>query len=163
MLTAQILDSSVRDYFAYLAPTAETQVLARWIVVDDQTKADQVVSRLNAGDDFVAVGQELSLDPAGAERGQTDTDWLPRGSFPNDDVESFLFDAAPGARSDPISVGDYLYIVQLLNREEDHPLGEAQRDQVVDRDMTAWLDGLDVKVENNLTTADATKAIEDIL
>lgn len=164
MLTANLLGNKARSYFAYLAPSAEPQVLYRWIVVDNQDSAEAVQQRLAAGEDFTAVGQEVSLDPTRAEKKTADEDWSPKGFFPSDSVEKYLFeDGQVGQRSDIITVGDFSYIVELVDRDDDRQLGDAQRARVGERELQAWLEGVDVQVTKDFTVEDASRALNDVL
>lgn len=164
MLTANLLGNKARSYFTYLAPRAEPQVLYRWIVVDNQDSADEVQQRLVAGEDFTTVGQEVSLDPTRAEKKTTDEDWSPKGFFPSTSVEKYLFeDGQVGQRSDIIAVGDFSYIVELVDRDDDRQLGDAQRARVGERELAAWLEGVDVRVTKDFTIEDASRALNDVL
>lgn len=163
MLRAELLKEKVRAYFVYLAPKTEEQVRARWILLGDQDLADETLQRLEAGEDFATVAQEVSLDSSTAEEGG-ELDWQPRGGFP-DELEKFLFEGEPGQRSDVISARGLFYIAELLERQDDLTLGEQQRQQVANRQMNEWLGGLDgtLDIERDLTSEDALRALEDIL
>jgi len=163
MLQAEILRDKVRGFFIYTSPAEEEQVLARWIVVDSQEGADAVLQRLGAGEDFVAVGQDVSLDVPRAEQGNSEDDWAIRGTLP-ETLEGFLFDEAnPGDQSGLVITGDYFYIAELLDRDESRPLGDTQRANVGEREMRKWLDGLDVTVHRNFSQEDAVRALNDVL
>jgi parvulin-like peptidyl-prolyl isomerase len=163
MLRAQLLDEKVRNYFVYLAPEKEPQVRANWMVADDEDRAEEALQRLEAGEDFALVAQELSLGTGSP--GQGVLDWAPRGIafFLPDDLKDFLFEAEPGERSEIVPSGNLFYIVELLEREDDRPLDGQQREQVGNRDMGEWLVGLDVEIERDLTEEDALRALEDVL
>ena len=163
MLQAEIMRDKVRAYFTFLAPAEEPQVLARWIVVNSQEGADEALQRLAAGEDFVEVGRALSLDVARAEQGDKEEDWSPRGLFPSQELEDFLFeDAKIGERSDIVIVGDLFFITELIDRDESHALGDVQRQRVAEREMQDWLDGVDVAVERDFSQEDAARALNDI-
>ena len=164
MLTANLLGNKARSYFTYLAPSAEPQVLFRWIVVDNQDSAEDVLRRLDAGEDFTTVGQEVSLDPTRAEKKTANEDWSPKGFFPSVSVEKYLFeDGQVGQRSDIIAVGDFSYIVELVDRDDDHQLGDTQRARVGERELAAWLERVNVQVTKDFTIEDASRALNDVL
>ncbi|MGB2695137.1 MAG: SurA N-terminal domain-containing protein, partial [Dehalococcoidia bacterium] len=60
MLRAQLLDTKVRNYFTFVTPDSEAQTRARWIVVSQESEANDVLTRLNEGEDFAAVAEEVS-------------------------------------------------------------------------------------------------------
>lgn len=165
MLQAQIMRIKVQDWFTYLSPTEEAQVRARWIVVDNQDDANTALQRLGNGEDFVTVGDDLSLDKSRAEQGTADTDWAVRGYFPNQDLEDFFFDEAdPGEVSGIVISGNYYYIAQLLDRDDSRPLTDTLRSQVGQREMQKWLDGLtDPPAVRHFSSDDSDRALKDVL
>jgi hypothetical protein len=164
-LEAEIMRDKVRSWFTYLAPAAEPQVLARWIVVDNQEDADAALQRLDGGEDFVEVGRDLSLDVARAEQGESEEDWEVRGYFPSQELEDFVFDEAdPGERSGIVIANDFFYIVELLDRDDARALNETQRSRVGDREMQKWLDELKEPVAvRHFSRDDEARALEDVL
>lgn len=56
------------------------QASVRHILVETQAEAQDVIARLEAGEDFAALAQELSLDPGSAEAGGS-LGLAPRGSY----------------------------------------------------------------------------------
>jgi len=164
MLQAEILRDKVRAFFTFAAPTEAEQVRARWIVVDSQEQADAAIQRLAAGEDFVEVGRDVSLDVPRVEQGAAEEDWFPRGALGNDNLEEFLFDqAAPGDRSGIVPTGDLFYIAVLLDHEESRTLDDVQRANVGEREMREWLDGVDVTVDRNFSQEDAVRALDDVI
>lgn len=165
MLRAQLLEEKVRAYFAFLAPKAEPQVRARWLVRDERDQAEVTLQRLEAGEDFDTVAQDVSPEATGAGQGG-ELDWAPRGgsAFLPDDVEDFLFEAEPGERSGIISVGNFYYIAELLEQDDDRALDEQQREQVANRQMSDWIQGLDntLDIERDFTDEDLGKALGDV-
>ena len=165
MLQAEIMRDKVRGWFIYLAPPAEAQVLARWIVVDSQEDADAALQRLVAGEDFVEVGRDLSLDVPRVEQGDSEEDWAVRGYFPSQELEDFLFeDADAGQRSGIVIVGDFFYIAELLDRDDARPLSDTLRSQVGAREMQTWLDELEEPAAvRHFSREDSNRALEDVL
>jgi hypothetical protein len=167
MITAQLLEEKVRNYFRFLAPGSEAQVHARWLVFQDEESAEGVLERLQAGEDFAEIAPEVSLDGNTAEKGG-DLGWLVRGgnALMPKDVEDFLFEQAePGERSGAVAAGSYFFISELLERADDRALDDVQREQVGSRGFEEWLDGLDasLSVERDFTADDANKALSDII
>jgi hypothetical protein len=165
MLRAELLRQEVLNYFVFLSPTAETQVRARWIITETKEDADAALAKVNAGDDFAAVANTVSIQATASQDGGL-IDWGPRGTYPVEKIETYLFDdAQPGEHSDVIVTDQFFYIVQLLDRQEDRTLDESQRNLVSNREMTKWLDAAQKKltVVRNFTEQDAVRAINDIL
>lgn len=164
MVTADVIEAKVLDYFAFLAPDTESQAHARWILLNDQASADSAYAQLEEGADFEELAREVSTDTTAEEGGLLD--WRTRGAFPSLEMDRFLFEEAePDDYSEVIQVGSFFYIVQLVERDEERKLEEEQRQLVARRDMTAWLAELTVQLnyERSLSEDDALKALEDVI
>ncbi|MDZ4278147.1 MAG: SurA N-terminal domain-containing protein [Dehalococcoidia bacterium] len=165
MVKGALLEDKVRGYFAYLAPKEEPQVRARWIVVRTQEEADQVVARLEGGEDFGEIARDVSVHEATAQAGG-ELGWVPRGSsslVPS--VESFLFDAEPGAHSEVLSEFDQFFIAELEEKADSRELDGDQRAQVAAREMNEWLAATSATlgIERTLSDDDRAKALADVL
>ena len=161
MIRAFLAEQKARNFFIFVGPTEETQVRGRWMIMNDEETTTDAVTRLEAGEDFLAVAEELSLNPASIE-----LDWFPRGAEAAvfDDVEDFFFTAEPGERSDVISIAGFQYIVEVLEREDARALDDIQRGNVASRELSEWLDGLrtSLDIERNLSQDDAVRAVNDL-
>jgi parvulin-like peptidyl-prolyl isomerase len=165
MLRADIAERKARDYFLFLGPTEEPQVRANVMLFDDQELAQQALQRLEAGENFVAVAEEISLSPQ-----SVGVDWVPRGSGRlSDEVEEFLFSAEEGEHSELIEAFSFFYIAELLERDETRPLDDSQRQSVASRELDEWVAGLRESfveagtTERNFSQDDAIKALDDII
>jgi len=163
MVRAELLETKAKGYFAYLAPAREAQARYRWIVLENKADGEQALERLNAGEAFDAVAAEVSLDTNTKDSGG-EVDWRPRGATAEDAVDNFLFDAQPGQRSEVIEGEGSVFIVELLERQDDRELGEQQRQQVIDRNFQDWLEGLNEKLDisRNLNDDDRIRALNDV-
>lgn len=163
MIRADLLEVKAVDRFAEGAPDNDPQVQARWLVTDrDNGELSQtVLERLQAGEDFDAIDTEL------ADVRSTEIDWSPRfpTQFPSDDVEEFLFSAEVDEFSEVIQTPTSLYIVQLLEREDDRELDDGQRQIFGVQELNDWLLDLDsrLNIDRDITIEDAARALSDIL
>lgn len=167
MVRAELLEEKAREHFTGLVPEGEEQVRFRWIVVDDDEDAQEALERLEAGEEFLTVVSDLSVDTASVEQ-NGEVDWRPRGGSPfvEDDVEDFLFQAEPGQRSGIISDGNgRSYIVELLEADTEREVAEAQAPFIAERLLADWLTGLDatLDVERDLSTEDSIRALSNVL
>ena len=163
MIRADLLEVKAVDRFAEGAPDNDPQVQARWLVTDRDNGelAQTVLERLQAGEDFDAIDTEL------ADVRSTEIDWSPRfpTQFPSDDVEEFLFSAEVDEFSEVIQTPTSLYIVQLLEREDDRELDDGQRQIFGVQELNDWLLELDsrLNIDRDITIEDAARALSDIL
>lgn len=91
------------------------QVHARHILVSTEEEANQVLTRLRAGEDFAKLAQELSLDQGSAANGG-DLDWFGRGKMVAP-FEEAVFALEPGQVSEPVETQFGFHIIQLLEKD----------------------------------------------
>lgn len=104
-----------------------------------QARADEVLSRLNAGEDFASLAQELS-DDVGTRAQGGELGWIARGTLPGpfeDALYSMDLDEVRG----PVQTDFGLHIMQLEElREGDEQPFEAIRDELRDQYQTELAD-----------------------
>lgn len=161
---AGLLELKARDQFTTQAPASEEQVRFRWIVAADEAQGQQALQGLEDGDNFAAVAAEFSQESASAAEGGV-VDWQLRGGFPDQEIEDWVFSAGEGERSELFSTDSGFIIVELLQRNDDRRLSDEQKQQVGNRELQAWLDGLDSKltVVQDFTDEDRNRILNDIL
>ena len=163
MIRADLLEVKAVDRFAEDAPDSDPQVRARWLFTDRDNGelAQTVLERLQAGEEFDAIDTEL------ADIASTEIDWSPRfpAQFPSDDAEEFLFSAEVDEFSEVIQTSTSLYIVQLLEREDDRELDDRQRQIFGVQELNSWLLELDsrLNIDRDINIEDAARALSDIL
>ena len=146
---ARLSESAFRDLFvqglyreklqedlAEEVPTTAEQVRARHILVETEEEAQQVIERLQAGEDFAALANELSTD-TGSEGG--DLGWFPRGQMVAE-FEEAAFALQPGEISEPVQTSFGYHVIELLERETDRPLEEPMLAQMRAAALSDWLE-----------------------
>jgi len=91
------------------------QVHARHIMVQSLEEAQQVLQRLQAGEDFAGLAQELSKDPGSASKGG-DLGWFGRGVMVAE-FEQAAFALAAGQISQPVQTQYGYHIIQVVERD----------------------------------------------
>jgi parvulin-like peptidyl-prolyl isomerase len=116
MLLDQLLSEAVYGAVtASISSTAE-QVHTRHILVSTRERAEEVLARLQAGEDFASLAREYSEDISSREMGG-DIGFFPRGIMPTE-VEDAAFIAEVGEVSGVIESQFGFHIIQVLEKEE---------------------------------------------
>ncbi len=168
IIEAAVLRRKLQKALADELPTSAEQVHARHILVKTYADALKAKERLDKGEDFALVAQELSED-AGSKEDGGDLGWFPRGAMIQE-FEDVAFALAPNQISVPITTSYGVHIIQTLAHEPDRPLDERILQQRQSGALDEWLRNMfldpSVKIErffrNEYVPADVTKAIEQL-
>jgi parvulin-like peptidyl-prolyl isomerase len=127
----------VADQLANEVPTRAEQVHAVHILVATREAAQEVINRINGGEDFATVASEASIDTGTAASGG-DLGWFPRGIMvaPFDEA---AFSLEVDQLSEPIQTQFGWHVIKVLEKEEDRPIALATRQQLQSGAFTKWL------------------------
>jgi parvulin-like peptidyl-prolyl isomerase len=127
MLRQSLLAQRVLDAVTADVGSEAEQVHARHIMVGSEEEAQQVLTMLQEGADFVALARERSLDLATKDNGG-DLGWFPRGLVAPE-LENAAFALQPGQVSGIVYLGEGYHVIQVVEREIARPLSpEVQLD-----------------------------------
>ncbi len=135
LLEMNVLRRELQEALAEEVPTSGEQIHARHILVETEEEARAVLDRLEAGEDFAALANELSLDTA-TEDG--DLGWFARGQMVTA-FEEAAFALEAEEISDPIETTFGWHIIQLLERDPDRPFEEDVLEQRKAAALSEWL------------------------
>lgn len=133
-----LLRRKVQKAIGEQVPTTEEQVQARHILLKTYEDAVKVKERLNKGEDFAKLAQELSEDTGSKEQGG-DLGWFPRGQMIKE-FENAAFALQANQISEPVTSTFGAHIIQVIGREQNRALEPATLEQ---RQATAFSDWLD--------------------
>ncbi len=140
MIEAALLRRKVQQAIANEVPTSEEQVQARHILVKTYEEALQAKARLDKGEDFAQVAQELSTDTGTKDQGGN-LGWFPRGQMVKE-FEDAAFALPINQISDPITTTFGVHLIQVLARDPNRPLEPAALQQKQTNAFDEWLQKL---------------------
>lgn len=115
IIRASVLRSKLQEVLGDEVPTSAEQAHARHILVETEEQAQEVIGRLEAGEDFAELAGELSIDPGSASRGG-DLGFVARGTFV-EPVDEAIFSLPIGQISLPIESDFGWHVIEVLERE----------------------------------------------
>ncbi len=120
MLRQSLLAQRVLDTFTAEVGNEAEQVHVRHIMMDSEEAAQQILTMLTEGADFVTLARERSLDLATKDNGG-DLGWFPRGLVAPE-LENVAFGLQPGQVSGVVRLGEGYHVIQVVEREAARPL-----------------------------------------
>jgi parvulin-like peptidyl-prolyl isomerase len=138
MLRQSMLSQRVMEVVTGDVPEVAEQIHARHIVVESEEMVQQVLASLREGADFAALVREHSMDVATKENGG-DLGWFPRGLVAPE-LENAAFALQPGEYSEGILLGDGYHIVQVVERDLEHPLTPEMQLHLQQARFGQWLE-----------------------
>jgi peptidyl-prolyl cis-trans isomerase C len=133
-LARSIASAWMRDQIIEGVPKTAEQVHARQILLYNADQAGEVLSLLKAGNDFGNLAAKY--DPV--TRG--DLGWFPRGYLLDKKLEEVAFSLEPEAYSEVIETLAGYHILQVLERDAQHPLSPEALLALQLQAVQSWLD-----------------------
>ncbi|HEY91679.1 MAG TPA: hypothetical protein G4O07_07575 [Dehalococcoidia bacterium] len=143
-----LMASYMAEYLAERVSSVAEQVHLHMILVSGYEETTEVFERLDAGEDFFAVAQELSADAAGGEEA-SELGWWPREALGIKSDTYYLtppewmFDLGIGAYSEPTIMDQESQTYAIFMVSERSPAREIDAEKldiVKGRQLEMWLD-----------------------
>lgn len=112
----EIADADVEEFFEQYRDTRFTTAEARHILVETEDEADEIISRLDDGEDFAELAQSESIDTGSGEQGG-DLGEFGRGQMVPE-FEEAVFSAEIGEVVGPVESQFGFHIIEVQSRNE---------------------------------------------
>jgi parvulin-like peptidyl-prolyl isomerase len=137
---AELARDKLRDDIGKNVQRTDEMVHARHILVDNDDSLKQVQQKLAEGVPFDQVAKEFSTDTGTRDKGG-DLGWFPRGQM-NAPFENAAFSQPIGDVGQPVTSPNGTHIIQVLERDANHPLTPEQVEGKSATGYQAWYSGV---------------------
>ncbi len=134
---SNILRTRIRGIVGQEVPSLEESVYVHWIRVSDEAVASEVVGRLEAGEDFVALAHEYNQDTVWANH-DGEVGWVPRGAF--FELEETLFSIEHGVVSHPLRSRAGVHMLKVTDGPDIVEVNDNMREVLKTRALENWLE-----------------------
>lgn len=147
-IEASLLTEKLQEQMTAEVPTTADQVKLRFLSAVSETLASDLIVRLEAGEDFEALADELEADGSGSS---AEMDWRTRGDVEEilgAEIAEVVFGMAPGERTQPLlNVSGARYLIIEVLGHEVRELDQVARQQLGNEAFQAWLEAQQAAVE----------------
>ncbi len=147
-IEASLLTEKVQEQMVAEAPTTADQVKLRFLSVVTETLANDLAARLDAGEDFQALADELE---ASGEGTSSEMDWSTKEDAEltlGAEIADLVFGMAAGQRTQPVlNMNDSRYLIIEVVGHEVRELDEYARQRLGQQAFQEWLDAQQVLVQ----------------
>lgn len=150
-IQASLLIEKLREDIKEELPSEAEQVTLRFLSVNSEDQAAELAQRLDGGEDFEALAEEVEADEEQPGY-SSELSWLPRELLENrlgEELADRAFSLDVGDHSEPVGVGEQsqtYYIIVVTGREM-RDVEDSVRDQMAEDAFQSWLDAQQSLVE----------------
>lgn len=123
----------MRDQILAEVPQSAEQVHVHQILLYNSEQAEQVLAELDSGREFATLA--VINEPVT----QGNLGWFPRDFLPHHAIEEAAFNLQPGEYSQVIETSVGYHIIQVVDRDHDHPLSPEARLIWQERALREWV------------------------
>ncbi|HJW90108.1 MAG TPA: peptidylprolyl isomerase [Anaerolineales bacterium] len=124
----------MRDRVAAETPETAEQVHARQILLFNRDQAEEMLARIESGEDFSSLAAAIDPTTGG------DLGWFPRGYLTVHDLELVAFQLQPGEVSPIVETAIGFHLLQVVERDPQRPLDPDTRLMVQLQTLKDWLE-----------------------
>lgn len=147
IFVATVLRQKIYDAITGDMKPVQEQVWAQHILVETEAEANDVLKRLDDGEEWSKIAAEVSIDTSNKDS-SGDLGWFARGAMVSE-FEDAAFKAKVGETVGPVKTDFGYHIIRVLGHEDRPLTGDAFK-QAKDNAFSKWLD--DTRTAAKITT-----------
>ena len=152
IIETQLLREKVLEAVIGELPRTKEQVWALHILVADEATANEVLAKLEAGEEWGALASQYSTDASNKDKGG-DLGWFGKGQMVAE-FETAAFALGVGETSQPVQTQFGYHIIRVLGHEE-RPISDDEYQNALNIAFDEWLtaqrDAADVEIRDTWT------------
>ncbi len=153
-IEASLLVEALQEAMKGELPTEAEQLKLRLLLVSSEERAEQVVERLDEGEDFDVLVEEVEADDEELGYG-SELDWMPIDMLVDQlghEMAELVLALEVGGYTEPVPMGeqDDPYVILTLTGREVHPLADSVREQMAAEAFQSWLQAQETLVERKV-------------
>lgn len=137
IVEAQLLRQKLNAVLALDVKTTAEAIHVRHILLGNFADAEKIIAQLKGGADFATLADSASIDPS-AKTNHGDLGWATRGTFVKE-FEDAAFSLPLLQISDPVTSSFGVHVIEVLEKDENHPLDATALEQAKAQALTNWL------------------------
>ncbi|MEX2431155.1 MAG: hypothetical protein WD645_04470, partial [Dehalococcoidia bacterium] len=153
----RLLQDAFAAHFESEVPEAMEQVFVHWIITQTAAEAQDAFDRIEGGEEFAAVAQEMNLEEFFADE-NGEVGWAPAGAWEGLDPHLFGEEAVYGEAVGPLAIPQLGNLVlEVSDGPSEEPVHEDIRVLLGLRGLQDWIDDQTsaLVTELGMTNADA--------
>lgn len=162
-IAGQLRRQSALEHFSGAAPQDTEQIHVEWIVTQNVTTARDAVARLEEGEEFAAVAEDLNEDLLFSERETGVVGWVPEGVL-QADVNGVLFAEGieQGEVQGPHTTAFGTIVFRITDGPSEQPLTGIMRELWAQNEFQAWIDTQALSLQFYFTPDDARWLVDQL-
>jgi hypothetical protein len=148
---ASLLSEELQADMREELPQRAEQVKLRFLSVSDEERANELVQRLDSGEDFQTLADEIQADEE-APGSSSELEWLPEETLVDrlgEEAAALVFDLEEGEHTEPVTLGEegQAYYIFDVTGHEERELADSILEQRAQQTFQSWLEAQQSLVE----------------
>ncbi|MDA0797111.1 MAG: peptidylprolyl isomerase [Chloroflexi bacterium] len=164
-LAGRLYVSELQDHFNDVSPEIAEQVSVEWIITASTVTAQEAADRINAGEEFAAVADELTTERVISGPGGV-VGWVPRGAIEELDTILFTEELVLNELIGPLVTSAGSVVLRVNDGPSEQPVDPVMRGFLATNAFQSWLNDkvLEAAVDSDgLTPEDSQWVIDQII